>query len=85
MITTIFSKSSPLNYLLVIGLLILCFFMFQLGLTEESGSAIAVGKKVGLLLLLTTSLFITGFVSLVALWMAHPLDLLHLASFAIER
>jgi len=63
MITTIFSKSTPLNYLLVIGLLILCFFMFQLGITSEASSAIEVVKKLGLLSLLTTSLFITGFVT----------------------
>ena len=63
MITSIFSKSRPFNYILVTLLLVICFFMYQL---RESGwmtFSLALAHKIGLLLLLTASLFITNFVT----------------------
>lgn len=63
MIATIFGKSSPLNYLLLIGLLTLCFFMYQLGITTDAASYFEIAQKTGLLLLLAFSLLITGFVT----------------------
>jgi hypothetical protein len=63
MITTIFSKSRPFNYILVTALLILCFFLFQLHSAEWTDSAVETAKKVGLLLLLSGSLFISNFIT----------------------
>lgn len=63
MITTIFSKSRPFNYILVTALLILCFFLYQLKDAEWMNSGISMVKKIGLLLLLTASLFISNFIT----------------------
>lgn len=63
MITTIFSKSRPFNYVLVTLLLILCFFLYQLKITEWLHSAESVIKKAILLGLLVASLFISNFIT----------------------
>ncbi|WP_026977240.1 hypothetical protein [Flavobacterium tegetincola] len=63
MITTIFSKSRPFNYVLVTTLLILCFFLYQLKITEWLQSAESIGKKAVLLGLLVASLFISNFIT----------------------
>lgn len=63
MITTIFSKSKPLNYFLVTALLIVCFFLYQFKSTEWLESAAGIGKKALLLLLLIGSLFISNFIT----------------------
>lgn len=63
MITTIFSKSRPFNYILVTALLILCFFLFQLQSPDLDNSAVELAQKIGLLLLLTGSLFISNFIT----------------------
>jgi len=63
MITTIFSKSRPFNYILVTTLLILCFFLYQLQDATWTDSALEIGKKVVLLLLLIASLFISNFIT----------------------
>ncbi len=63
MITTIFSKSRPFNYVLVTVLLILCFFMYQFKFTDWLESIASIGKKVVLLSLLISSLFISNFIT----------------------
>lgn len=63
MITTIFSKSRPFNYILVTALLILCFFLYQLKDVEWMNSPLTIAKKGVLLLLLVASLFISNFVT----------------------
>ncbi|MDD3004352.1 DUF6427 family protein [Flavobacterium sp.] len=63
MITTIFSKSKPFNYFLVTILLIVCFFLYQFKNTEWLESAVGMGKKAILLLLLIGSLFISNFIT----------------------
>lgn len=67
MIASIFSKSRPFNYILVTGLLILCFFIYQIHLvgtaTGSSFSWFEGIQKAVVLLLLVTSLFITNFIT----------------------
>ena len=63
MITTIFSKSRPLNYILVILALILCFFLVQIKHTEWLSSWFLFVKKASLFALLIASLFISNFVT----------------------
>lgn len=63
MITTIFSKSRPFNYVLVTVLLILLFFLYQLRFTDWMNSIESVGKKAILLGLLIGSLFISNFIT----------------------
>ena len=63
MITTIFSKSRPFNYILVTALLILCFFLYQLKDVASIDSGIEIASKGVLLLLLVASLFISNFIT----------------------
>ncbi|WP_432672398.1 DUF6427 family protein [Flavobacterium sp. SM2513] len=63
MITTIFSKSRPFNYVLVTVLLIVCFFLYQLKTTIWLQSIESIGKKAILLSLLIGSLFISNFIT----------------------
>jgi hypothetical protein len=63
MITTIFSKSRPFNYIIVVLVLILCFFLVQMEHTEWLNSWFLFSKKAGLFGLLIASLFITNFVT----------------------
>ena len=63
MITSIFSKSRPFNYILVTLLLVFCFFIYQMKETEWMNFGYDFAKKAGLLLILVASLFITNFVT----------------------
>ena len=63
MITTIFSKSRPFNYILIISLLILCFILSAIKDFGFLNSNFSIFKNVGLLGLLIASLFITNFVT----------------------
>ena len=63
MITTIFSKSRPFNYVLVTVLLIVCFFLYQLKSDIWLHSIVLMGKKAVLLSLLIGSLFISNFIT----------------------
>lgn len=63
MITTIFSKSRPFNYVLVTLLLIVCFFLYQLKAVIWLESLESIGKKAILLSLLVASLFISNFIT----------------------
>ena len=63
MITSVFSKSRPINYVLVTTLLILCFLLFQFQSNFNTITAFEVVKKFILLLLLVGSLLVTNFIT----------------------
>jgi hypothetical protein len=56
MITSVFSKSRPINYILIITLLVLCFLLFQFHSNSITISMFEIGKKMVLLSLLVGSL-----------------------------
>jgi len=62
MITTIFKKSTPINYSLVVVLLLFFFFLFQFNSTKSSDLHSNSNQTFGILLLLLASLFITNFI-----------------------
>ncbi|MEO8517006.1 MAG: DUF6427 family protein [Flavobacterium sp.] len=63
MITSVFSKSRPINYILITTLLVLCFLLFQFQSNFNTISVYEIGKKAVLLSLLVGSLFITNFIT----------------------
>lgn len=63
MITSVFSKSRPINYILITTLLVLCFLLFQFQSNFNTISVYEIGKKAFLLSLLVGSLFITNFIT----------------------
>ncbi|HLF51764.1 DUF6427 family protein [Flavobacterium sp.] len=63
MITSLFRKSTPLNYALVILLVLVFFFLYQFQVSEWTGSAIGIVQKAGLLTLLLASLLISNFIA----------------------
>ncbi|RXR33607.1 hypothetical protein EQG68_05115 [Flavobacterium piscinae] len=66
MIASVFSKSRPFNYILVSGLLVLCFFIYQtqtVDVTSNTSFSWLKGiQKSVILLLLVASLFVTNFI-----------------------
>lgn len=63
MITSVFNKSRPINYILIATLLILCFLLYQISIHNENISWLHM-SKIGLyLLLLIGSLFLTNFIT----------------------
>ncbi len=63
MITTIFSKSRPFNYIMVTVLLIVCFIVIQAKHLAGIGFGVNLAKKTAFLAILISSLFITNFVT----------------------
>jgi hypothetical protein len=63
MITSIFDKSRPINYLFITSLLVLCFLLFQFQTNTNAMTTFEIAKKVVLLLLLVGSLWITNFIT----------------------
>ena len=63
MITSVFSKSRPINYVLVTTLLVLCFLLFQFQSNFSTITAFEIVKKFVLLLLLVGSLLVTNFIT----------------------
>lgn len=63
MITTIFSKSRPFNYFLIILMLSLCYFAFQHKEINLPFSSYLIIKKVIILLILIGSLFLSNFIT----------------------
>jgi len=64
MLASIFSKSRPINYVLIGGALVLFYAMYVLKDTSWTQSYFLIIKKLGLLLLLGGSLLLTGFITL---------------------
>ena len=62
MITSIFKKSTPINYSLMGIMMVLFFFLYQFHATAISNSSIEIAKKAGILVILFASLFISNFI-----------------------
>jgi hypothetical protein len=63
MITSVFSKSRPINYIIVTILLVVCFTVYQFNTNFNTISNLEIAKKVVFLMLLIGSLFITNFIT----------------------
>ncbi|AEW86458.1 hypothetical protein B0A78_00765 [Flavobacterium columnare NBRC 100251 = ATCC 23463] len=63
MITSVFSKSRPINYVIVIILLVVSFLFYQFNISTSDLTAIQIGQKLVLLVLLVGSLLITNFIT----------------------
>jgi len=64
MLASIFSKTRPINYVLLGGVLVLFYALHLLQDRSWLGSYTTIGLKVTLLLLLAGTLFLTGFITL---------------------
>ena len=63
MITSVFRKSTPLNLILVVFLMLVFFFLYQIQDLTWTDSLVSILKKSGLFLVLLGSVFITNFVA----------------------
>lgn len=63
MITSIFSKSRPANYIIISTLLVVCYFLYLQNFPESFQTLEGIGAKLLLLLVLVGSLFIINFVT----------------------
>ncbi|RTY95926.1 DUF6427 family protein [Flavobacterium sp. GT3R68] len=63
MITSLFRKSTPLNYALVILLMLVFFFLYQFQDISWTKSAFSIIQKVGILALFFGSLFVMNFIT----------------------
>jgi hypothetical protein len=63
MITSVFKKSTPLNFSLVVFLIFIFFLIYQIQDLTWTNSALMIFQRVGLLSVLFTSVFISNFVS----------------------
>ena len=63
MITSVFKKSTPLNLILVVILMLVFFLLYQIQDLTWTDSLVSILKKSGLFLVLLGSVFITNFVA----------------------
>lgn len=63
MLASVFNKSRPVNYVLISGILVLCYFLYIFGEPAWTKSYLLIAQKVGLLLLLGGALFLTNFIT----------------------
>ena len=63
MITSVFKKSTPLNFSLVVFLILVFFLIFQTQDLAWTESVVLIFEKAGLLSILLASVFITNFIS----------------------
>ena len=63
MITSVFKKSTPLNLILCVFLMLVFFLIYQFQDLSWTNSAISIIKKAGLFVVLLGSVFITNFVA----------------------
>ena len=63
MITSVFKKSTPLNFTLVVFLILVFFSIYQFQDFGWTNSAILILEKVGLLTVVLASVFMTNFIS----------------------
>lgn len=63
MITSLFSKSRPVNYIIITTLLVVCYFLYLQNFPESIETLEGIGSKLGLLVVLIGSLFIINFVT----------------------
>lgn len=63
MITSVFKKSTPLNFSLVVILMLVFFFLYQIQDVTWVNSVISILKSVGLLVILLATIFLSSFIS----------------------
>jgi hypothetical protein len=63
MITSVFKKSTPLNFSLVVILMLVFFFLYQIQDITWTNSVISILKSVGLLVILLATIFLSSFIS----------------------
>lgn len=63
MITSVFRKSTPLNLILVVFLMLVFFFLYQIQDLTWTDSFVSISKKMGLFAVLLGSVFVTNFVA----------------------
>lgn len=62
MITSVFKKSTPINYSLLVILVLLTFFLYQFQDSKWTNSLALIGEKAGLLLITLASFFLSNFI-----------------------
>ncbi|MFM9825572.1 DUF6427 family protein [Flavobacterium sp.] len=63
MITSVFKKSTPLNLILVVFLMLVFFFLYQFQDLTWLNTSLSLFKKLGLFLVLIGSVFVTNFIA----------------------
>ena len=63
MITSVFKKSTPLNLILVVFLMLVFFLLYQFQDLTWSNSAVSILRKAGLFIILLGSVFATNFIA----------------------
>ena len=63
MITSVFKKSTPFNFSLVVILILVFFFLYQIHDLTWTNTLSSIFKKIGLLCVLTGTVFLTSFIS----------------------
>jgi len=63
MITSVFKKSTPFNFSLVVILMLVFFFLYQIQDITWANSVISILQSVGLVLVLLATIFLTSFIS----------------------
>jgi len=63
MITSVFKKSTPLNFSLVVILMLVFFFLYQIQVPGWTNSVFLILQKTGLLVVLLATIFLTSFIS----------------------
>jgi hypothetical protein len=63
MITSVFKKSTPFNFSLVVILMLVFFFLYQIQDITWTNSSILILQRVGLLLVLFATVFLNSFIS----------------------
>ena len=64
MIASLFSKTRPINYVLILIMLFSCFFLFQFQVPNEEFTSVDLFSKIGVFVLLLFSFFLVNFISL---------------------
>lgn len=64
MIASLFSKTRPINYVIIFIMLISCFFVYQIRLSNEQFTSGDLFAKIGVFVLLLLSFFLLNFISL---------------------
>ena len=64
MIASLFSKTRPINYVLIFIMLISCFFVYQFQVPNEEFTSVDLFSKIGVFVLLLFSFFLVNFISL---------------------
>lgn len=63
MITSVFSKSKPINFILITSVLFLCFALYQFRDLVWTNSVLGITEKIIVLITIIASIFITNFVT----------------------